>query len=752
MCKTCSPAPESREQAFSTSFAVCLDEHYLVQNRTPEPIRIECEENGEIVLAPLAQRVMTGGRLLPFVEKLRPYRQRHEIRVRQQQAPHKAEGFWLWGGVVAVCIAVLLGLAGTAAIAYDVFVMGTLATWRTASAVGVLLVIVAVVISRSVLRERRRIHTERRLDAVEGDIEFGVGDTFYDGNETARRTKQVFTLVMVVFIGAVLPAIAIFFATDAKQFLALQGGLTVRDGLESRLVSRVLVAVYTAVLVLFPALMYFQFDRQRVGAIRGKWVRAIFRMDRQMKTLADVDARYGDQLGEASSYSTDSVRFLGGRHSPIVIATILISVGWTVLVLRTDSYDFDGATQISALVTSADDAAHRASSAADQPGGGDLVARATTVESAVTEATRANTAVRAIVRQSTGERVPGSQAQDGLTVEETEESIDKGAAVAEVQAAEAHSAANSVQQPYFQLLVPTPSTAAMAFLGAYFYAVYLVLRSYFSGDLRPKLYNQITARLVTVVILAYLLNVLWARGHQGSTTMLALAFAAGVVPSSVLRRIGDLRSSFLNNKSGRTAGAAPREQGSTGTHDRHAVWDALADAFATKRPLTQVEGIDIYESARLESEGIGDIPTLAKSDLVALMVNTRLPVERLIDWTDQAMLILLFDDGHDDEPSQKVKDLRELGIRTASCLRDVAKRPEDDGLRQAVERALKQGKTSGSDILDGLVSQIDQEPSIRRVRNWYEAERSCLDPIGDDHRDDPPGKEATDPAPHSVAA
>jgi hypothetical protein len=591
------------------------------------------------------------------------------------------------------------------------------------------------------------------VDEEEGDIEFGVGDTFYDGNETARRTKQVFTLAMVVLIGAVLPAIAIFVATDAKDFLNLQGGLTVRDGLESRLVSRILVVVYTAVLVLFPALMYFQFDQQRVGAIRGKWVRAIFRMDPQMKTLADVDARYGDQLGEASSYSTDSVRFLGGRHSPIIIATILISVGWTVLVLRTDSFDFDGATEISALVTSTDDAAQQARATAEENDGDDLAARAEAAESAVAEAARASAAVQAIVTQSTGEPEPEASAVNGPAVSPTEESIDAAATAAEAEADKAHAAADSVQQPYFQLLVPTPSIAAMAFLGAYFYAVYLVLRSYFSGDLRPKLYNQITARLVTVVIIAYLLNVVLAPESQGSAGMLTLAFAAGVVPSTVLRRISDLRSSFfLNKAANRTARAAADQHGDPDSNAPNGFWGAMADAFATKRPLTQVEGIDIYESARLESEGIGDIPALAKSDLVALMVNTRLSVERLVDWTDQAMLILLLDDDREDEPSPKVKELRKLGIRTASCLSDVAKRPDAEGLRQAVERVLKDGETSGSDILDGLVKQIDQEPSIRRVRNWYEAERSCVDPICDDDRDDPPGKGSTDTAQHSLAA
>ena len=96
-------------------------------------------------------------------------------------------------------------------------------------------------------------------------------------------------------------------------------------------------------------MLYFQFDRHRVGTIRSEWVRAIFRMDRRMETLADVNARYGDELAEASSYSTDSVRLLGGRNSPIVVATLLISLGWTLLVVQTDSFDFAGSSEIAAL-------------------------------------------------------------------------------------------------------------------------------------------------------------------------------------------------------------------------------------------------------------------------------------------------------------------------------------------------------------------------------------------------------------------
>ena len=190
-----------------------------------------------------------------------------------------------------------------------------------------------------------------------------------------------------------LPTIAILAATDAKTFVSLRGGLQIYDGSESRLVSRIIQATYVAVLSLFPALLYFQFDRQRVGTIRGKWIRSIFRMDHRMQTLADVNARYGDELAEASTYSTDSVRFLGGRHSPIVVATD-----------------------------------------PDQP------------------------------------RVDAPRAADRLV---------------RLQRELATGCSNCSSR--------RRAPRAMAFLGAYFFGVYLILRGYFRGDLRPKVYNQITA-------------------------------------------------------------------------------------------------------------------------------------------------------------------------------------------------------------------------------------------------------------------
>jgi hypothetical protein len=697
--------PTCVQGPFDETFRIRPDKPYLVHNRTPRPICVaggDHGEHGEFVLSPLAQRVVKGARLAPFEDQLRLLRQRHQLRVREVRKESPP-------GVLGPVTVVLLLVLATATLAYDGIVLGTLVRWEAAVALTGIIALVVVLVGRAGHRERARVRCEQAADTDEGDIEFGVGGSYYDGNDSVRRTKQALTLVAIVAIGAVLPAIAIFVATDAKEFLLFDGGLRVKDGLESRLVSRLIQVIYTAVLALFPALMYFQFDQQRVGTIRGKWVRAIFRMDPRMTTLADIDARYGDDLAEASSYSTDSIRLLGGRHSPIVVATILISLGWTVLVMQTESFDFAGAAEVSALAADADQAADRASDVAAGRNGDDLASRAAAAEDAADEAASASAAAAEVAARSTGDTIGATPTTVAPAAEPTEQSIDADAAAAEAAANAAADDKAAVVQPFFQLLVPTPSAATMAFLGAYFFAVYLVLRGYFSGYLRPKLYNQITARLVTVVVLAYLVNVLYT-GDDRNRFLWAVAFLAGVVPTTVLQRIGLAGSSFLGRH--------------TGNADR-GLRAEFAKAFATPRSLTQVDGIDMYDSARLESEGITNIPSLAKSDLVSMMVNTQLPVDQLVDWTDQAMLILVVDAGGDEGPSERLKALRRVGIRTASNLVDVAGEPAGSGRRVKAEEALD-GGGSGACLLAGLARQIEREPSIRRVRYWYGTARAEL--------------------------
>ena len=57
-------------------------------------------------------------------------------------------------------------------------------------------------------------------------------------------------------------------------------------------------------------------------------------------------------------------------------------------------------------------------------------------------------------------------------------------------------------------------------------------------------------------------------------------------------------------------------------------------------PLTDLEGIDLYDRTRLAEEGINNIEGLAHADIVDLMSSTRISAAQLVDWTDQAILYL----------------------------------------------------------------------------------------------------------------
>ena len=287
------------------------------------------------------------------------------------------------------------------------------------------------------------------------------------------------------------------------------------------------------------------------------------------------------------------------------------------------------------------------------------------------------------------------------------EAASDDAAEAAVAADTAAAADATIDQPYFQFLVPTPSAATMAFLGAYFFGLYTILRSYFRGDLRPKLYNQITARLVTVVVLAYLINTLFYEVEGRNTGVWVLSFLAGVVPSTVLRRVGRMSSSLIGGVKGR------------------ATWveRAFDDVMPSTRALTELDGVDIYDTTRLEAEGINNVAALARSDLVSLMVSTRVPIDRLVDWTDQAVLILLLEaDAVDDGKNERrVVLLRRLGIRTASGIVAVNDEPCDPKLKDAVQKILRGSGDDGT-TLCALAGEIKREPAMGRILQWYRSE------------------------------
>ena len=63
----------------------------------------------------------------------------------------------------------------------------------------------------------------------------------------------------------------------------------------------------------------------------------IFRLDPSMATVSNVEAKYGRQLEEAYGKRSDGRgRLSRGRRSPLIVATILMTFGWLLILLNAD--------------------------------------------------------------------------------------------------------------------------------------------------------------------------------------------------------------------------------------------------------------------------------------------------------------------------------------------------------------------------------------------------------------------------------
>lgn len=162
------------------------------------------------------------------------------------------------------------------------------------------------------------------------------------------------------------------------------------------------------------------------------------------------------------------------------------------------------------------------------------------------------------------------------------------------------------------LFAPQSNPVIFGFLGAYFFALQTVLHRFIRRDLKPSAYASISVRFFVAMILAWVLMEL----HVMDEVAGGVAFLVGIVPETGVALIQE----FLRKRAGLAR--------------------FLPSSYAEEHPLTQLEGIGLYDRARLEDEGVTNVQSLAHHDLIDLMIETRIPVARLVDWVDQAVLYL----------------------------------------------------------------------------------------------------------------
>ena len=176
--------------------------------------------------------------------------------------------------------------------------------------------------------------------------------------------------------------------------------------------------------------------------------------------------------------------------------------------------------------------------------------------------------------------------------------------------------------------------------------------------------------------------------------------------------------------------------------------------ISSEYPLDQLDGLNLWYEARLTEEGVEDMQNLTTMNLVDVILHTRVPPGRLVDWVDQAFLLIHLDttdrtelnDLRDELRQQSSKrrqrpqdgatthtepcadsgaaarlNLRRVGIRTATDLLKAFSKEESCGsltARTFVPQPKDQQLPLPESQLRLLVRVLGAEPGLVPIWNW----------------------------------
>ena len=224
------------------------------------------------------------------------------------------------------------------------------------------------------------------------------------------------------------------------------------------------------------------------------------------------------------------------------------------------------------------------------------------------------------------------------------------------------------------------------FIGAYWFILQDLTRRYFRQDLKTAAYVSASVRLVVVTITVATVALL----PLGSPAHLnVLAFFIGVFPQFGVQ--------LLKSALGNVIRGVPN--------------------LSAKFPLSDLDGLTVWDQARLLEEGIEDMHALATANLVDLLLGTRVPVNTLVDWVDQALLYLCIPKKPDDP--QPRDELRTFGIRTATDLIRVWN-PDGPGVRKYISLVFGGDEESGTAAVEAVLASLKGSPNLRHVEAFRE--------------------------------
>jgi hypothetical protein len=224
-----------------------------------------------------------------------------------------------------------------------------------------------------------------------------------------------------------------------------------------------------------------------------------------------------------------------------------------------------------------------------------------------------------------------------------------------------------------------------AFVGAYWFILQDMIRRYFRDDLKTAAYVSASARIILVAIVVTTVSLV----PVGSVAQRnVLAFFIGIFP-----QIGVQVLKAGINK----------------------VFKGVVPSLDSRFPLSDLDGLTIWDQARLLEEGIEDMHGLVTANLVDVLLRTRLPVDRLVDWLDQALLCLHVPKAYRSYSPRTT--LHMLAIRTATDL----KRAWDSGdplVRGQIAKAVAGSEKTGSAMVQMILESFEGSASFLHVQRF----------------------------------
>ncbi len=254
-------------------------------------------------------------------------------------------------------------------------------------------------------------------------------------------------------------------------------------------------------------------------------------------------------------------------------------------------------------------------------------------------------------------------------------------------------------------LLPVMTPMTFAFLGAYFFSLQMLFRRFVRRDLGASAYVSCAMRIVLAWVATWV--VVNAFGTFGSfdpaeprRALLLAGFAVGVFPSVVWHILEVSTQAVLGN---------------------------MFKQFRVELPIGRLDGLNIWHQTRLEEEDVENIPSMANATIVELLLHTRIPANRIIDWVDQAILYTHL--GEEDKAAANTpsKALREHGILNATSLlktyEQATARGDED--KKELEKILP---GSGQSRIRSLVDAVSINPNLDQILHWRQASRPA--PVG----------------------